>query len=182
MIVVDTHVHVAGARDLGGTGGLGLQMVAAAGATTVIDLGGTMEALAAGVAARGSGVNVGSLGYLRPGETVPEGRLNASQIRDVEVVTFDGLAVECARLHGCDALLRGVRNASDFEAEHQMALTNRRLDGGVDALFLSPRLEYSYISSRLIKEIAALGGPLDDFLPETAARMTRERMEKKTHG
>ena len=81
--MIDTHVHVAGARDLGGTSGLGLQMVAAAGATTVIDLGGSMEALVAGITVRGSGVNAGSLGYLKPGETVPEGRLDASQIRDV---------------------------------------------------------------------------------------------------
>lgn len=81
--MIDTHVHVAGVADLGGTRGLGLQMVAAAGATTVLDLGGSMKSLAAGITARGSGVNVGSLGYLRPGETVPEGRLDASQIRDV---------------------------------------------------------------------------------------------------
>jgi hypothetical protein len=81
--MIDTHVHVAGPRDLGGTGGLGLQMVAAAGATTVLDLGGTMEILATGVKKRGSGVNVGSLGFLRPGETVPEGRLDTAQIRDV---------------------------------------------------------------------------------------------------
>ena len=81
--MIDAHVHVAGVADLGGTSGLGLQMVAAAGATTVLDLGGSMDLLAAGIAARGSGVNVGSLGYLRPGATVPEGRLTNSQIRDV---------------------------------------------------------------------------------------------------
>ncbi len=81
--MIDTHVHVAGARDLGGTRGLGLQMVAAAGATTVLDLGGSMESLTAGITEGGSGVNVGSLGYLRPGETVPEGHLGTSQIRDV---------------------------------------------------------------------------------------------------
>ena len=81
--MIDTHVHVAGVADLGGPGGLGLSMVAAAGATTVLDLGGSMDLLAAGIKKRGSGVNVGSLGYLRPGETVPEGRLGAARIRDV---------------------------------------------------------------------------------------------------
>ncbi|MDP6667156.1 MAG: amidohydrolase family protein [Dehalococcoidia bacterium] len=81
--MIDTHVHVANAADLGRIRGLGLQMVAAAGATTVIDLGGSMEALTAGIAARGSGVNVGSLGYLKPGETVPEGSLAATQIKDI---------------------------------------------------------------------------------------------------
>ena len=70
--MIDTHVNVANAADFGRIRGLGLQMVAAAGATTVIDLGGSIDALTAGIAARGSGVNVGSLGYLKPGETVPE--------------------------------------------------------------------------------------------------------------
>ena len=81
--MIDTHVHVAGVADLGGPGGLGLPMVAAAGATTVLDLGGSMDLLTAGIRLRGSGVNVGSLGYLRPGETVPEGRLSSAQVRDV---------------------------------------------------------------------------------------------------
>jgi hypothetical protein len=81
--MIDTHVHVANASDLGRIRGLGLQMVAAAGATTVIDLGGSMEALVAGIAAHGSGVNVGSLGYLKPGETVPEGRLSPDVIGEI---------------------------------------------------------------------------------------------------
>ena len=91
--MIDTHVHVANAADLGRIRGLGLQMVAAAGATTVIDLGGSMDALSAGIAARGSGVNVGSLGYLKPGETVPEGRLGSDAI--LEIV---GTALEAGSL------------------------------------------------------------------------------------
>ncbi|MDA1279723.1 MAG: amidohydrolase family protein [Chloroflexi bacterium] len=87
--MIDTHVHVASAADLDRVRGLGLQMVAAAGATTVIDLGGSMEALTAGIAARGSGVNVGSLGYLKPGETVPEGRLDARQIGKIVESALD---------------------------------------------------------------------------------------------
>jgi hypothetical protein len=81
--MIDTHVHVANAADFGRIRGLGLQMVAAAGATTVIDLGGSIDALTAGIAARGSGVNVGSLGYLKPGETVPEGRLSSDAILEI---------------------------------------------------------------------------------------------------
>lgn len=91
--MIDTHVHVANAADLGRIRGLGLQMVASAGATTVIDLGGSMEALTAGINARGSGVNVGSLGYLKPGETVPEGRLSPDMI--LEIV---GTALEAGSL------------------------------------------------------------------------------------
>ncbi len=81
--MIDTHVHVANASDLGSIRGIGLQMVAVAGATTVIDLGGSMDALTAGITARGSGVNVGSLGYLKPGETVPEGRLSPDTILEI---------------------------------------------------------------------------------------------------
>ena len=81
--MIDTHVHVANASDFGELRGAGLPMVAAAGATTVIDLGGSMDALVAGIAARGSGVNVGSLGYLKPGETVPEGRLGTDVITEI---------------------------------------------------------------------------------------------------
>ncbi|MDP7261540.1 MAG: amidohydrolase family protein [Dehalococcoidia bacterium] len=81
--MIDTHVHVSNAAGLGRIRGLGLQMVAASGATTVIDLGGSMDALRAGIVARGSGVNVGSLGYLKPGETVPEGRLSADSILEI---------------------------------------------------------------------------------------------------
>jgi hypothetical protein len=91
--MIDTHVHVANAADIGRIRGLGLQMVAAAGATTVIDLGGSMDALTSGIASRGSGVNVGSLGYLKPGETVPEGRLSSDAI--LEIV---GTALEAGSL------------------------------------------------------------------------------------
>ena len=91
--MIDTHVHVANAADLGRIRGLGLQMVAAAGATTIIDLGGSMDALTAGIVARGSGVNVGSVGYLKPGETVPEGRLSSDAI--LEIV---GTALEAGSL------------------------------------------------------------------------------------
>ncbi len=91
--MIDSHAHVANAADLGRIRGIGLQMVAAAGATTVIDLGGSMDALTAGINARGSGVNVGSLGYLKPGETVPEGRLSPDMI--LEVV---GTALEAGSL------------------------------------------------------------------------------------
>jgi hypothetical protein len=91
--MIDTHVHVANAADLGRIRGIGLPMVAAAGATTVIDLGGSMDALTAGINARGSGGNVGSLGYLKPGETVPEGRLSPDTI--LEIV---GTALEAGSL------------------------------------------------------------------------------------
>jgi len=87
--MIDTHVHVANASDLGRIRGMGLQMVAAAGATTVIDLGGSMDALIEGIKVRGSGVNVASLGYLKPGETVPNSSLSQTTIRGIVETALD---------------------------------------------------------------------------------------------
>ncbi|MCZ6538297.1 MAG: amidohydrolase family protein [Chloroflexi bacterium] len=136
--MVDTHVHVAGARDLGGSKGLGLQMVAAAGATTVLDLGGRIEILAAGIAARGSGVNVGSLLYLRPGETVPEGRLDATKIRDVVGRALDAGSLGVKILGGYypftpDETAQFISSANDMGAYIAYHVgtteTGSRLDG-----------------------------------------------------
>ncbi len=87
--MIDTHVHVANATNFGKVKGIGLQMVAAAGATTVIDLGGSMEEMAEGINTRGSGVNVGGLGYLKPGETVPEGRLSSDTILEIVATALE---------------------------------------------------------------------------------------------
>ena len=88
--MIDTHAHVelqrrrnTNSSGIGHSHGLGLQMLAAAGATTVIDLGGSIDALQLGIETRGSGINVGSLGYLKPGETVPEGRVSYRQIEEI---------------------------------------------------------------------------------------------------
>ena len=74
------------------------------------------------------------------------------------VETFDGLLVEFAARHRAGAIVRGLRAVSDFEYEFQMALMNRRLNAHVETVFMMPAAEYSYISSRLVKEVVMLGG------------------------
>ena len=84
----------------------------------------------------------------------------------VIVEPFEGLVVEHAKKRGVRTLLRGVRMISDFEYEFQMALTNRKLDDSMETMFLMPREDYSYISSRLVKETFFLGANVAHFVPE----------------
>ncbi|HEV8122547.1 MAG TPA: pantetheine-phosphate adenylyltransferase, partial [Candidatus Polarisedimenticolia bacterium] len=77
---------------------------------------------------------------------------------NVSVESFDGLLVDYCRARGARAIVRGLRALSDFEYEFQMALMNRRLEPGVETVFMMPSETYSYLSSRLVKEVARLGG------------------------
>jgi pantetheine-phosphate adenylyltransferase len=79
------------------------------------------------------------------------------------------LLVEFARAEEAGAVIRGLRAVSDFEFEFQMALMNRKLDAGVETIFLMPKEEYTYLSSRIVKEIARLGGDVSGFVPPAVA-------------
>lgn len=83
----------------------------------------------------------------------------------VKVASFDGLLVEFALEQEAIAVIRGLRAISDFEFEFQMALMNRKLEGRVETIFLMPKEEYTYLSSRIVKEIARLGGDIANFVP-----------------
>jgi len=88
----------------------------------------------------------------------------------VEVTGFDGLTVDfCGRI-GAAFIVRGLRAVSDFESELQMAHTNRKMAPGVDTIFFMTALEHAYLSSSLVKEIAAFGGDVSRFVPSAAAR------------
>ncbi|HZM69132.1 MAG TPA: pantetheine-phosphate adenylyltransferase [Candidatus Cryosericum sp.] len=90
----------------------------------------------------------------------------------VTVDSFDGLLVDYARAHGAQSIVRGLRALSDFEYEFQMALMNRRLEPGVETVFMMPSEAYSYVSSRLVKEVARLGGDVTGLVPpEVVARL-----------
>jgi len=93
----------------------------------------------------------------------------AEKLGNVEVRAFSGMIVDFVRQCGTTILLRGIRTGSDFEAEFQMALTNRELDHEVETVFVMASLEYSYVSSRLIREVAALGGDVSRFVPANVA-------------
>ena len=95
--------------------------------------------------------------------------------KGVTVEVFEGLVVNYARKKGARCMIRGVRMLSDFEYEFQMALTNRKLAGDIETIFLMPKESYSTISSRLIKEIAALHGDVRPFAPDFVVKA----LEKK---
>jgi pantetheine-phosphate adenylyltransferase len=96
-------------------------------------------------------------------------------LQNVRVERFDGLLVEFARQQGAAAVIRGLRAVSDFEFEFQMALMNRKLEPEIETIFLTPREEYTYLSSRIVKEIARLGGNVDTFVPPSVAHALRSK-------
>ena len=97
---------------------------------------------------------------------------------NVRVTQFDGLLVNYAREVQARVIIRGLRAVSDFEYEFQMALMNRKLVDDVETMFLMPKEEYSYVSSRLVKEIARLGGEIGAFVPDCIARALREKFSR----
>jgi pantetheine-phosphate adenylyltransferase len=94
---------------------------------------------------------------------------------NVEVDTFDGLLVDYARGKHASVIVRGLRAVSDFEYELQMALMNRRLNPDVETVFMMPAEPYTYVSSRLVKEVVALGGSVHGLVPEIVERRLREK-------
>jgi pantetheine-phosphate adenylyltransferase len=99
----------------------------------------------------------------------------ASMGTHVEVHSFDGLTVEFAERNGAGFIVRGLRAVSDFEAELQMAHTNRKLERGVDTVFLMTALEFGYLSSTLAKEVAQFGGDVSGMVPGPVAAALAER-------
>lgn len=97
-------------------------------------------------------------------------------IANVRVSRFDGLLVEFARAQGASAVVRGLRAVSDFEFEFQMALMNRKLDEQIETIFLMPAEKYTYLSSRIVKEISRLGGNVEAFVPASVAAALREKL------
>ena len=94
----------------------------------------------------------------------------------VQVTAFRGLIVEFCRTQGYAAILRGLRTVADFEYEYQMALTNRHLHSGVETVFVMPSLQYSYVSSSLIKDVVRHGGDVSKFLPPLVEQRLRARL------
>jgi pantetheine-phosphate adenylyltransferase len=100
---------------------------------------------------------------------------------NVEVDTFDGLLVDYARTKRASVIVRGLRAISDFEYEMQMALMNRRLNADVETVFMMPAEPYTYVSSRLVKEVVALGGSVTGIVPELVeSRLRDKRIARET--
>ena len=99
-----------------------------------------------------------------------------SSLSNVSVATFDGLMVEFARLQGASAVLRGIRAISDYEYEFQMALMNRRLAPEIETVFLQPAGRYSFVSSRMVKEVFSVGGDITGLVPPNVLKRLRARI------
>ena len=97
----------------------------------------------------------------------------------VEVDSFDGLLVDYAETCQADAILRGLRAVSDFEYEFQIALMNQKLEPKIETFFMMPNVKYSYLSSKLVKEIFMLGGCLKDFVPTGVEKKFQEKFKEQ---
>jgi pantetheine-phosphate adenylyltransferase len=117
--------------------------------------------------------------------TVPERVQIAKDVfrgwANVEVDTFDGLLVDYSRRRGARVIVKGLRAVSDFEFEMQMALMNHRLNPEVETVFMMPTEPYTYVSSRLVKEVVALGGSVHGLVPEIVeARLREKKLARET--
>ncbi|HOW85060.1 MAG TPA: pantetheine-phosphate adenylyltransferase [Candidatus Aminicenantes bacterium] len=95
---------------------------------------------------------------------------------EVEVRAFDGLLVDFARSQGTGVVIRGLRAVSDFEYEFQMALMNHSLAPDIETFFMMPSVDYTFLSSSMVREIAELGGPIEGLVPGPVARKLRDRI------
>jgi pantetheine-phosphate adenylyltransferase len=112
-----------------------------------------------------------------PSQTATPAR-SSGAAGNVRIAQFDGLLVEFAAAQKASAVVRGLRAVSDFEFEFQMALMNRKLEANVETIFLMPKEEYTYLSSRIIKEIARLGGDVSSFVPPAVAKALGRKFER----
>src|SRR5881628_2351732 len=100
-----------------------------------------------------------------------------AEFHNVRVDVFDGLTVDYAAKMKASAVLRGIRALSDYEYELQMALMNRKLQPNLETVFMMPAEQYSYLSSRLVREVAKLGGSIADLVPQMVEQRLREKLE-----
>ena len=98
-----------------------------------------------------------------------------SELPNVSVDSFDGLLVDYARERGAQLILRGIRAVSDYEYELQMALMNRQLNSELETLFIPAAEQYSYLSSRIVKEVSRLGGDVSGLVPDAVVARLRAK-------
>ena len=98
---------------------------------------------------------------------------------NIEIDSFEGLLIDYARSKKCNVVLRGIRAISDFEYEFQMVLSNRKLAHDIETIFMMPSENYSYLSSKIIKEMASLGADLNEFVPLSVEKKLKEKLLKK---
>ncbi len=100
-------------------------------------------------------------------------------LKNVKIVTFEGLLIDFAAQMDAKVIVRGLRAITDFEYELQMSQTNRKLNADIETLFLTTSLEYSFLSSTTVKEVASFGGDITQFVPEFVAEKITEKIKEK---
>lgn len=103
-------------------------------------------------------------------------------VPNVRIDAFDGLLVDYVRSQGAQVIVKGLRAVSDFEFEFQMALMNRKLTPDVETVFMMTGAEYSYLSSSIVREIAALGGSVKGLVPKTVERYLMKKLRRQQEG
>src|ERR1700731_1629126 len=124
-------------------------------------------------------VNAEKLPLFSMDERIEIARAVFKDHRNVEVDTFDGLLVDYIERRGAQVIVRGLRAVSDFEFEFQMALMNQRLKPEIETVFMMPAEQYTYISSRLIKEVFSLGGRVEGLVPDMVEVQLRRKRRKR---
>ena len=120
-------------------------------------------------------------GLFSPPERVELIERATSHLPSIRVTHFQGLLVDFAKQERASAFIRGIRAISDFEYEFQMALMNRQLDESIETLFLMPRQDYIYLSSRIVKEVASFDGDISKFVPPHVATALKSRLESTSN-
>jgi len=101
---------------------------------------------------------------------------SVGNLKNVRIESFEGLLVNYAKRRRAGVIIRGLRAVSDFEYEFQMALTNRKISGDIETVFLMPNEKYTYISSTLVREIASNGGDVSAFVPKAVVEMLKKKI------
>ena len=107
---------------------------------------------------------------------VTQAALEEAGINGLEVISYNGLLIDCARKHGADAIVRGLRANADFEYEFQMALTNRDLEPTLESVFFMTAKKYSFLASSTVKEVCAYGGDISSFVPRSVERALQAKL------
>ena len=100
-------------------------------------------------------------------------------LKNVKIIPFEGLLIDFATQMDAKVIVRGLRAITDFEYELQMSQTNRKLNADIETLFLTTSLEYSFLSSTTVKEVASFGGDITQFVPEFVAEQITEKIKEK---
>lgn len=126
----------------------------------------------------GVGVNSAKQELFSVDERVEMIRAEANGLDNVEVEVFEGLLIEFVKERNATVVVRGLRAMSDFESEFQVALANRKLAPEIETMFLMTSAEHMFVSSSIVKEIAALGGPIEGFVSPTVAQRLRAKQSR----